>query len=325
MKTKILISILLILSFAIVRIVAAKEEGDKTIRKVAVTIDDLPIAGPARKLSFDQQKEIFDKLILKLSEQKIPIIGFVNGDQLMVGGKLDERKVSFLKEWMSKGFDLGNHTYSHKSANKVSVEEYEKDILDDDNLLKPIIEDEGKQLKYFRHPFLNTGLSLETKQEIEKYLDEHGYEIAPVTIDNSEWLFAAAYEKAFSTDSTNQMRQVGKDYIAYMNSKFEWYEKKSEELFGKDIEHILLIHANRLNADYFNALCAMIKQRGCEFVTLEEVLKDKAYKSPDTFIKDCGISWIDRWALTAGKTKEFFIGEPRTPKDIMDIAGIYSE
>jgi hypothetical protein len=168
-------------------------------------------------------------------------------------------------------------------------------------------------------------LSLDIKHEIEKYLNELGYEIAPVTVDNSEWIFAAAYEKAFSADSTNQMRQVGKEYITYMNSKFEWYENKSDELFGRAIEHILLIHANRLNADYFDDLCAMIKSRGYMFVSLEEALKDEAYKTKDTFVKNNGISWIDRWALTAGKTKEFFTGEPRTPKYIMDIAGVDSE
>jgi peptidoglycan/xylan/chitin deacetylase (PgdA/CDA1 family) len=325
MQTKTLFSVLLILLTATVSSSIAKEEGDKTIRRVAVTIDDLPIAGPARKLSYDQHKVIFDKLISALSLQNIPIVGFVNGDQLMKEGKIDERKISFLKEWMRKGFDLGNHTYSHKSAHKISVEEYKKDIVDNDKLLRTVIEHEGKQMKYFRHPFLNTGLSLDIKHEIEKYLNELGYEIAPVTVDNSEWIFAAAYEKAFSADSANQMQQIGEEYIDYMNSKFEWYEKKSKELFEREIQQTLLIHANRLNADYFDDLCAMIKSRGYMFVSLEEAIKDEVYKTKDTFVRNNGISWIDRWALTAGKTKEFFIGEPRTPKVIMDIAGIYSE
>ena len=149
--------------------------------------------------------------------------------------------------------------------------------------------------------------------------------MAPVTIDNSEWLFAAAYEKAFKNDSTRQMLSVGKAYIDYMRSKFEWYEKKSSEFFGRNIKHVLLIHANRLNSDYFEVLCEMIKKRGYKFISLEEALKDDAYKTKDTFIKNNGISWMDRWALTAGKKREFFIGEPTTPKFIMDIAGIYSE
>lgn len=294
-------------------------------RKVAVTMDDLPVAGGASKYFFEEQQEIFTKLISAIKAQLIPVIGFVNGTKLNTDGKLDERKINFLKLWLDAGFDLGNHTYSHKSIHQISVEEYEKDILDGERIIKTMIENKGKQLVYFRYPFLQTGRSLEVKKEIEKFLSEHNYKIAPVTIDNSEWIFAAAYEKAYSTDSLEQMKKIGEEYIRYMKAKFEWFEKKSFELFGREINQTLLIHANRLNADYFDKLYEMIHSRGYQIVTLEEALKDELYKSEDTFIRNGGISWIDRWALTAGKAKEFFTGEPRTPDYIMKYAGVESE
>ncbi|MDP3583303.1 MAG: polysaccharide deacetylase, partial [Ignavibacteria bacterium] len=59
-----------------------------------------------------------------------------------------------------------------------------------------------------------------------------------------------------------------------------------------------------------------------EFVTLEEALKDEAYKSPDTFIKNNGISWIHRWAITQGKKKDLFGNEPEASKWVSDYAGI---
>jgi len=294
------------------------------IRRVAITMDDLPVAAGS-KYSFERQKEIFEKLISTLESQNVPIIGFVNESKLYTDGKLDEKKVGFLKLWLNAGFDLGNHTFSHRSANEIPVAEYEKDILDGEKVIRKLIEEREKKLKYFRHPFLHTGRSLEIKYEIEKFLSDNNYTIAPVTIDNSEWIFAAAYEKAFNSDSTKLMDKIGNEYIGYMKSKFEWYEKKSNELFEKEISQTLLIHANRLNADYLGKLCKMIHERGYQFVTLEEALKDELYKSKDTFIKAGGISWIDRWALTAGKTKEFFAGEPRTPDYIMKLAGVTSE
>lgn len=294
-------------------------------RKVAVTIDDLPVAGVASKYSFEEQQEIFTKLISAIKAQLIPVTGFVNGVKLNTDGKLDERKINFLKLWLDAGFDLGNHTYSHKSIHQASVEEYEKDILNGERTIRKMIEDKGKRLVYFRYPFLQTGRSLEVKKEIEKFLFGHNYKIALVTIDNSEWIFAAAYEKAYSTDSLEQMKKISEEYIRYMKAKFEWFEKKSFELFGREINQTLLIHANRLNVDYFDKLCEMIHSRGYQIVTLEEALKDELYKSEDTFIRNGGISWIDRWALTAGKTKEFFTGEPRTPEYIMKYAGVDSE
>lgn len=293
-------------------------------KKISVTIDDLPVAA-GNKYSFERQKEIFEKLISTLKSQNIPIIGFVNENKLITDGILDERKVNFLKSWLNAGFDLGNHTFSHRSANEIPVAEYEKDILDGEKVIRELIEERGKKLQFFRHPFLQTGRNLEVKNEIEKFLAEHNYTIAPVTIDNSEWIFAAAYEKANNADSTALMNKIGNEYIGYMKSKLEWFEKKSNELFEKEISQTLLIHANRLNADYFGKLCVMIRERGYQFITIEEALKDELYKSKDTFIKAGGISWIDRWAITAGKTKEYFLGEPRTPAYIMGYAGVESE
>jgi hypothetical protein len=69
----------------------------------------------------------------------------------------------------------------------------------------------------------------------------------------------------------------------------------------------------------------MIRNAGYEFINLDEALKDEAYKSPDTFTGRGGISWMDRWALTQGKTKDFFAGEPRTPEYIMKYAEVDSE
>ena len=166
---------------------------------------------------------------------------------------------------------------------------------------------------------------MEIRDSINSFLKQNGYTIAPVTIDNSEWIFSAAYDKAAEKDSLELMRKIGSEYLKYMNAKFEYYEGRCKELFGRNISQILLIHANRLNSDYFGKLCEMIRLRRYQFVTLDEALQDKAYETKETFVKNNGISWIDRWALTAGKKGEFFKDEPRTPAYIMKIAGVDSE
>ncbi len=295
---------------------------DRPANTVAVTMDDLPVQ---RIADFERQREIFGKLIKTLRSRHIPLIGFVNESKLLTDGKLDAAKVDFLKSWTEAGFDLGNHTYAHSSANEVPIERYEEDILAGESVIRKLTADKGKALKYFRPPFLHTGRSLETRRAIEDFLAARGCGMAPVTIDNSEWIFAAAYEKAKTAGDAALMKKIGDDYIGYMRSKFEWYERKAGELFGRPISQILLVHANRLNADRFGDLCAMIRGRGYRFVSLDEALKDEAYKAPDTFTGRGGISWIDRWAITAGKKKEFFAGEPRTPAYIMTYAGVASE
>jgi hypothetical protein len=99
-----------------------------------------------------------------------------------------------------------------------------------------------------------------------------------------------------------------------MKRKIEYWESQSIALFGRNINLVLLIHANSLNSEYFPELCKMIRSFDYKFISLDEALKDEAYKSKDTFTGGGGISWIHRWAMNTGKSKEFFAGEPLTPK-----------
>jgi hypothetical protein len=75
-------------------------------------------------------------------------------------------------------------------------------------------------------------------------LEEHNYKVAPVTIDNAEWIFARAYEKAFVEGDSSMMKKIVDAYIPYMESKFDHFEFISRELFGREIKQVLLIHAN---------------------------------------------------------------------------------
>jgi len=295
-----------------------------SVKSISVTMDDLPL-NIALHVSTTEMKSIVEKLIFKIRAEGIPVVGFVNENKLEVNGKLDSQRVNILKTWLGSGIEVGNHTFSHKSANSVPVSEFEQDIIQGERTLKELMAERGMKLRYFRHPFLMTGRSRAVNDEITKFLIDHGYTIAPVTIDNSEWIFSVAYDKAKNIGDTSMMKMVGLEYIKYMKAKLQYFERQSYKLFGRQINQILLIHSNRLNSEYFTILCAMMKEQGYKFISLEEALKDTAYLSPSTFTGRGGISWLDRWAITQGKTKEFFADEPKTPPYIMQLAKVDSE
>jgi hypothetical protein len=86
----------------------------------------------------------------------------------------------------------------------------------------------------------------------------------------------------------------------------------------------LLIHANFINSDYLDDLIEMFRRRGYRFVTLEEALKDDAYRLPDTYIGPAGISWLHRWAREKGR--EFILpDEPKVPEFVLKASGFESE
>ncbi|RPI01987.1 MAG: polysaccharide deacetylase [Ignavibacteriae bacterium] len=293
-------------------------------KQVSVTVDDLPL-NIARHVSNEEMKSIVGSLVFKIRSEGIPGIAFVNENKLELHGRRDTERVNILKTWIDAGIELGNHTYSHKSANAVPVADYEQDILQGERTIKELLTERGMTLRYFRHPFLMTGRSLEVKNEITRFLIDHGYRIAPVTIDNAEWIFSAAYDNARNNNDTTLMKKVGREYIKYMKAKFQYYERQSDSLFGRQIKQILLIHSNRLNSEYFNILCTMMKDLQYRFISLDEALKDHAYSSKDTYTGGSGISWLDRWAISQGKTKDFFANEPRAPLFIMQLAHVDNE
>jgi peptidoglycan/xylan/chitin deacetylase (PgdA/CDA1 family) len=323
MKTKLLITtlVLLIVSFSTVSVDAQKlAPGGRT---VAVTFDDLPLNSLRRDLT--TQTTITRKLLHAIKSNKVPAIGFVNENKLLTNGQQDEKRVAFLKMWLDANMELGNHTFSHPDINHTPLDTYKQDVIRGEEVTSSLLKATGRALRYFRHPFLHAGNNIETKREFETFLVERGYRIAPVTIDNSEWIFASAYEKALVRGDKQMAKRVADAYIPYMEKKFAYFEQQSTALFGYEMKQVLLLHANALNADYFDKLARMIKKRGYEFISLDEALTDNAYSSPDTYAGTKGITWIHRWAITAGKDDDFFKGEPRTPAFVLKEAGIVTE
>lgn len=301
---------------------------DPPDRRIAVTFDDLPL-GYASDRSYAVQKVVTAKLLAALAEHRVPAVGFVNEDKLYPdagvedGGEPDPRRVALLRRWLEAGHELGNHTYSHPDLHRVPVKEFQRDVLRGERVLRELVGD--REPLFFRHPFLHTGRSLETKRGLATFLAEHGYRVAPVTVDNSEWIFALAYDRALTRGDADLARHVAAAYPGYMEAKVAFFERNSRDLFEREIPQVLLVHANRLNADHFGALVERLEARGYAFLPLSEALKDPAYESPDNYTGPAGLTWLHRWALTRGVDRDFFRGEPKTPSFVLEAAGVDSE
>lgn len=291
-------------------------------RQIAITIDDLPVVSTRTDLKNRQQ--ITQKLLSHITKAKIPAIGFVNENKLYKDDKRDEAQVDLLRMWLKANLELGNHTFSHMSLHDNPVEKYKENILKGEIITKELLAEKGFKPRYFRHPYLWTGLSLEIKKEVSDFLTEHSYTIAPVTMDNSDYIFSSAYDRAFDKKDKKLMKQIGVAYVEYMEKVFDYWERQSVKLLGREVKQTLLLHANFINSDYFDDLAKILKKRGYKFITLEEALKDEAYKLSDNWTKRSGISWLHRWTLDKGK--EFLVpNEPKVPEFVMKASGFKSE
>ena len=215
--------------------------------------------------------------------------------------------------WLDAGHELGNHSFSHWDLNDTPLARYQADVIRGETVTAGLLGKRDKRLRYFRHPFLHAGKDVETKTAFETFLGARGYRIAPVTIDNQEWVFAEVYARAIEAHDVATAERVVAAYITHMEEVFDFFERRSVEVVGYEIRQVLLLHSNQLNADHFDRLVGMMRRRGYAFITLDEALTDPAYRLPDTYAGPEGLSWLHRWASSKGMTMK---REPREPEFI---------
>jgi peptidoglycan/xylan/chitin deacetylase (PgdA/CDA1 family) len=219
--------------------------------------------------------------------------------------------------WLDYGFELGNHTYSHSSLNKVGLKAWEDDVIQGENVIRLLLAEGHMKLRYFRHPFLDTGRDLQTRRQAEAFLVERGYRIAPVTLDAWDWMYAPVYDDAKQRGDTKLQDDLIKTYLSYSDSVFAYSEQLSKQTLGYEPKQILLLHGNQLEADHIGELLDVMRKRGYRFISLEDALGDQAYSLPDTYVGEEGTSWLDHWAITMGKPPQ---GAPMFPQWVMDRA-----
>lgn len=298
-------------------------------RRIAVTFDDLPWASldpntplPAQGTVPPRSAAESARLLQAIRGAGTPAIGFVNSARLLVHGQSQPDRVAMLDAWLDAGLELGNHTATHADLHAVGVQAFEDDILACDEVLRPLLTKRGLQPQWFRHPYLRTGRSLEEKAATTTFLSGHGYRIAPVTVTDSDWIWAAAYAKALDSGDTAIQAKLRAQYVPYLLRMVNYFERRSINLLGYALPQVMLLHANALNADTYPELISGLRARGYHFVGIEEAMRDPAYQRADEFTSAVGTSWIHRWAIAAGRSWRFYSGEPTSPKWVIELAGV---
>lgn len=262
---------------------------------LSITIDDLPFNRPT---SFQELDIYTNNIISGLKQYGINATLFVNEKGLELDDKTG--RIGVLKKWVAYGHSLGNHTYSHISMHQTPLDQFEKDILKGEQIIKKLMSEDNKPLHYFRFPYNHAGLTVKSRNEITNFLMNHGYEIAPMTIDTDDWIFDRAYVEAIKNNDLEKQKELVRSYLKHTQAKFEFYDAATITIFNRDIDHIWILHANTINAETMSQLLRIAVDRGYCFKSLEEVMKDPAYQLTDNYYKNFGPSWLYRWDYSNG-------------------------
>ena len=285
-------------------------------RTIVITMDDLPYVTIDVPYLANAQRAT-KQILHALQKHRVPVVGFVNEAQLQPQNEREAR-IALLQQWIDAGAILGNHTFSHKDFNQLTIAEFEDEITKGDVVTSQLMKSRGAYQLYFRHPMTHTGDTQEKKEVIEKFLAAHGYKITPHTIENSDFIFNVAYAQALHKHDAPLAKRVRAAYIDFTIAATEFAESISPKIFGRDIPQTLLIHANDINADYLDELLTQFESRGYSFVSLDLAMRDPAYQTKDTYVTKMGPTWLWRWMKSKGMNLSF-AADPDPPRWVMDL------
>jgi peptidoglycan/xylan/chitin deacetylase (PgdA/CDA1 family) len=241
---------------------------------VAITVDDLPVHGPAFR-GVDREA-IAARLLDAFAAHRVPpVTGFVNGKR----AEDDPRTEEILRRWLAAGHPLGNHTWSHPSLNVTALPAYLADIERGEAILVKL----GAlgDWKPFRYPFLFEGDTLDRRGRVRTFLRARGYTIAPVTIDANDWAYNPPYGRCIELGDRAAAEGLVADLVAGHVAELRRMRALTRELVGRDIRHILLLHIGAADAAAIDRLLTAYEQENVRWIDLPTALEDP-FHSLDT-------------------------------------------
>lgn len=287
-------------------------------RTIAITFDDLPYAQDDRDdLALEQRTTA--AMTAAVKKHQVPSVAFVNENKVLGhAGQIDEH-VALLEQWLDAGAELANHNFGHVGLTRTPLEKVEDAVIQGEPIIRQLMERRGQRLRYYRHPFMQTGPTAEVKAAFDKFLAGRGYTVAPFTIEDSDWTFSNAYGRARENGNLALRGRIRGAYLAYFDQMMDWFEHVAQDTFGRDIAHIIIVHADEINGDCLEELLTRLEKRGYKFISLDEALRDPAYQTPDGYLGNWGPSYLHRWRRALGKPN-LLKDEPDPPNWVEQIS-----
>ncbi|MCW8386394.1 polysaccharide deacetylase family protein [Fluoribacter dumoffii] len=228
-------------------------------KTVSITIDDLPFVGEYRNFHLNM-------MINTMTKEQVPATGFI------IAREVRKDNWEILRKFRDAGFGLGNHTLSHANLNKMNTEEYIQEIKGADRILHPVL----TEPKYFRYPYLAMS-SGQKKEDILCYLAKKNYHVAPITVDSKDFVFNQRLLSVPELNRRAYLEELKPFYLDFIWQQTLRAEEHNQFHRNPQQAQILLIHANLLNAYVLPDIINLYKEKGYEFINLEEALKTFKY------------------------------------------------
>lgn len=244
--------------------------------RLALTFDDFNLS--------DAQAASRNAAILRaLRSHDIQAGAFVIGRNVAADAAMSE-----VRHWGEAGHVVGNHTFSHRSYSRSGFEAFSQDVLAGELALQEV---PGFR-KWLRFPILDEGRTADLRDRMRTWLDEHSYRNAHVTIDDSDWYIADRLRTRLATDPAADVDPYRQYYLDHLWERAQYYDSLAQQLAGRSIAHVLLLHHNVTSGLFLDDAILMFRARGWSIVGIEEAYEDPIYTMrPASLPAGQSLSW----------------------------------
>jgi peptidoglycan-N-acetylglucosamine deacetylase len=264
---------LLLLCCAISTPGCAPSAGRQTAERpqLAITMDDVPVHGPLPE--GETRTGVAERIVAAFREAGVPeVYGFINAAEVEGDADLE----GALSAWVAAGYPLGNHTWSHPNLNQVSVEEFEAEIVRNEEALRRF----GGEAdwRWFRYPYLAEGNDPAKREAIRAVLARRGYRIAAVTMSFADYEWNDAYQRCRARSDAQGLEALEGAYLEAVREAIRRSRNLSRAVYGRDIPYVLLTHVSPFNAHMMPRVLTLYREEGFEFTTLATAQQDSVYR-----------------------------------------------
>lgn len=262
------------------------ERGD-SLPSLAITLDDFDLTNTPLLSGEDRDAAIR----ATLKRHRIQAAGFV-------AGKYVDRDIAprVLQRWSDDGHIIGNHSFSHRYFSGAEPAAFMADVLKCEPLLSSHV---GFQ-KLFRFPYLAEGRTAEGRDAMRALLRVHGYRNAHVTIDTSDWYIDNRLKARLKIEPRLDLTPYRRFYLDHLWDRATYYDGLAKALFGRSIDHTILLHHRLTTALFLDDAIRMFGSRGWRIVDANVAFRSPTFKRVPQALP-AGQSLI--WALSKAEPK----------------------
>jgi peptidoglycan/xylan/chitin deacetylase (PgdA/CDA1 family) len=242
-------------------------------QSVAFTFDDGPNLEATPRLSAQQRNAA---MLAALDKHGVKAALFVTAGN----GANQPEGLALARAWGEAGHAIGNHTMTHPDLHsaRLTLAQYQQEILDCDRIISTL----PGYRKWFRYTFLREGNTPEKRDGMRAFLKQQGYRNAYVSLDTSDWRLNGELVRVLNADPHADVAPIRAAYLAHLKQRALAYRALSQQLQGRDIAQVMLMHHNLINALWLDDAIAMFKDMGWTITTPAVAFDDPVYQlEPD--------------------------------------------